>query len=197
MNKRLLRNDILKKRCMMAVEEVNDKSLRIIDRIVGLGCFKECESIMCYMSIRNEVNMELFIEKCILSGKKVSIPLVDREPGNKGQLIAFEIKNAAKDTIRGTYDILEPDRQKCVEVKANEIDMVVVPGLAFDMYGYRIGYGAGYYDMFLKEVRADCIKLGAAYEMQLVEQIDKEAHDVPVDILVTENRLVKCLQNST
>jgi len=70
--------------------------------------------------------------------------------------------------------------------------LVIVPGIAFDKKGYRIGYGHGYYDRFLKILKKDVKKIGLAFEIQVVDEIPEEEHDVPVDIVVTEKRVLKC-----
>jgi len=177
---------------MMTSDEVNYKSLSIINRIMDINYFKNSAIIMCYMDIKNEVCMREFIKKSIQSGKRVCIPYIEGNSHGRGKIESYEIKDVINDTKKGAYGILEPDICKCAKVKSDVIDIVIVPGVVFDMNGHRIGYGAGYYDIFLKSVNRSCMKIAASYELQLVEKIKKAGHDVPVDIIVTEKRVIKC-----
>lgn len=192
MNKHYLRKHIIKKRSMMTPDEVNYKSLNIIDRIMELNCYKNSKIVMCYMDIKNEVSLQEFIKKSLESKKRICIPRIEGDSHGRGKIEPYEIKDMENDVEKGAYGIPEPEKFKCKKVKPDSIDIVIVPGIVFDMNGHRIGYGAGYYDIFLKSVNINCMKIAASYEMQLVEKIKNAWHDVPVDIIVTEKRVIKC-----
>jgi 5-formyltetrahydrofolate cyclo-ligase len=95
-----------------------------------------------------------------------------------------------RDVRPGYRGIPEP-QSHCTLVKAETIDWVLVPGVAFDMAGRRLGYGGGYYDRLLPTLRSDVARIAGAYEMQLVERVPAAAHDLPVQELVTERRTVR------
>ncbi|RLF39548.1 MAG: 5-formyltetrahydrofolate cyclo-ligase, partial [Thermoplasmata archaeon] len=97
-----------------------------------------------------------------------------------------EIENL-DDLERGAFGILEPQNKK---IYTGDIDIIIVPGIAFDFRGYRIGYGKGFYDRFLRG--ADALKIGIAYDFQIVKQIPEDDGDVPVDIIVSEKRVLFC-----
>lgn len=88
----------------------------------------------------------------------------------------------------GRYGIPEPDAREDRALDARDLDVVVVPGLCFDVRGHRLGYGAGYYDRFLSTLRADTLRVGVAFEAQVIDHVPNEAHDERVDLLLTERR---------
>jgi 5-formyltetrahydrofolate cyclo-ligase len=92
--------------------------------------------------------------------------------------------------LTGYMGIAEPDASILHRVDPLEIDMVVVPGVAFDMARNRIGYGGGYYDRFLCTLRPDCLKVAVAFELQVFDSIPAASYDIPVDIIVTEERII-------
>lgn len=170
-------------------EVVQNKSLQIAQRIIELASFKASETVMCYMDFKNEVMTGCIIEYCLRNGKKVVLPLVDAINGVK-MIVPYEVMDLEKDLKPGVFGILEPRKESASLFNAGEIDLVVVPGVAFDEKRNRIGYGAGFYDRFLKSVKPDCLKIGIAFEFQIYEAIPVEEHDMPLDLIITENRII-------
>lgn len=99
-----------------------------------------------------------------------------------------------KDLHVGYFSILEPDINTCKFCDINELTnfLCIVPALAFDLNGYRVGYGKGYYDRFLKKYK--CKTVGFCYEMDLVKSINKNQYDLPVDLILTEKRILKVVK---
>jgi 5-formyltetrahydrofolate cyclo-ligase len=188
-SKKDIRKEILDTRIGLIKDEVVKRSIRITEKLTSLERFKESKIIMAYMDFKNEVMTGLLTEHCLKLEKTLAFPLIESFQGIK-KICAYE-PNDHKNALKpGAFGILEPVRQLSRKIDPKEIDMVVVPGVAFDTKGYRIGYGAGYYDVFLKEVKDECFKVGIAFELQVVENIPKEEHDVSLDAIVTESRVV-------
>ncbi|KXG78429.1 5-formyltetrahydrofolate cyclo-ligase [Fervidicola ferrireducens] len=180
--KKKLRYDYLEKRLSLSEKEVMEKSEKIMSHLFELEDFKKAGLVMFYVDCRNEVMTKKAIEKALAMGKRVAVPKTVKGEG----LLAIEIKST-DELACGTFGILEPVNNSIVN--PFEIDLVLVPGIAFDRRGYRLGYGAGYYDMFLPRLRKGVKKIGLAFEMQLADCIPAEAHDVRMDAVLTEKGL--------
>lgn len=188
-SKKDIRKEILDKRNGLIKDEVVGKSIRITDKLTSFEKFKDSRIIMAYMDFKNEVMTGFLTEHCLKLGKTLAFPLIESFQGIK-KICAYEPKDHTNGLKPGTFGILEPVGELSRKIDPKEIDMVIVPGVAFDTKGNRIGYGAGYYDVFLKEVKDGCLKVGIAFELQVIENIPKEEHDVSLDAIVTESRVV-------
>ncbi len=180
--KQKLREIILEKRNSLTKEDILKKSNKIMEKLFSLPEFKKAKKIMFYVSKDNEVFTHNMIKE-LINKKKILVPVTDYENKN---LIISELKNFS-DLEPGYYGVLEPKKIKKVNPK--DIDIVIVPGVVFDKKGNRIGYGKGYYDIFLKKTKA--FKIGLAFDFQVVEEIKKEEFDVAIDIIVTEKEIIK------
>lgn len=186
--KALIRKRIIEQRGLLSFQEVSEKSSKITERLCSLGQYAGARTVMAYMSFRNEVATNAFIGRCILDGKRVVIPKT--QLSHDRALLTYEIKDPEQDVLPGIWGIPEPDTSRLERVNPQEIDLVVVPGVAFDGRRYRIGYGAGYYDRFLLSLRPDCLKVGIAFDMQMLEHFHAERYDIPMDLVITEIRIV-------
>ena len=172
--------------CLREGQEQEDrlrKSIQIAKRLFRLPEFKNARNIMLYSSIKCEVETATIIELA-LQTKFVTLPVT------KGHnIFASEIST---NTLlqSGKFNILEPVKPK--EFPPDDIDLIVIPGIAFDAKGNRLGYGHGYYDKFLAKTKA--FKVALAYDLQLVPSIPNESHDIPVDVIVTETKTIRCTQ---
>ena len=185
----ILRQEMLKRRLAMTVDEVSKRSEVIITGLLTSNDFEIAQVIMAYMSFRNEVSTDAIIAQAIKTGKRVAVPMVDRE---QRQLIPSELINFPADLIKGTWGIREP-KQSCLRpLDPCLIDLVLVPGVVFDQTGSRLGYGFGFYDRFLVSLRTGVKRVALAYSFQLVEKLTTEEHDCPVDLIVTETKLINC-----
>lgn len=194
-SKPCIRKIALDKRNLLTPEEVAGKSEAIMERLFSLGKYEQTCMVMAYMSFRNEVSTEQLILQCLQSGKRVVVPRVEKStPDASGGVVkslgVYEIKEAGKHMTAGYMGIAEPDASVLLRVDPTEIDLVVVPGVAFDVSRNRIGYGGGYYDRFLRTLRPDCLKAGVAFELQVFGSIPAASYDLPVDIIVTEERII-------
>lgn len=181
-NKEELRKEMRKKRNDLSLTQIHDLTRKCFDNLVKLPEFHESEWIYSYMAIGSEVDTIDLISDFIRMGKKVAVPKVEDDE------IAFYEIQSIKDCRPGEFGILEPASYKA---PADEPGMILLPGLAFDAKGSRLGYGGGYYDKYLKAHPDDpCVAL--AYELQILEDLPREEHDKPVDYIVTPERIIDC-----
>ncbi len=188
MDKRTLRSEILNKRKSLSKEEVNDKSSSIAKLLFSTEQYKSSKYIMCYIDFRNEVKTEEIIKTALKDGKNIIIPISVVETR---QLLLSQLLDYDKELEAGTYGILEPKKEFIREVAPEVIDLVLIPGVAFDRHGYRIGYGGGYYDRFLTRIDDSIPKIALAFELQMVSHVSKGKYDIPVDYIITESDIIK------
>lgn len=180
--KSAIRKSILEKRNSLNPEEVAKRSKKIAENLFSLSEFKSSKNIMFYVSFSNEAHTHDMI-KDSLKSKIVLVPKV----------VEHEIKPALiSDFDRlvptGKFNILEPFDP--VFFNPRRIEVVIVAGTAFDRNGNRIGYGFGYYDRFLKNV-PKALKIGLAFDFQIVDKIPEDNYDVPMDIIVTDKEVIR------
>ncbi len=187
--KKELRRKIQELRDSLSVEKRDALSSRIGDNLWSEPEFASARTVLFFISFRSEVNTVPMIERSIADGKITCLPSTDMD--SRG-MIASQILDMRQDLVLGNYDILEP-RPECVRpIPSGEIDLILMPGVAFDESGGRLGYGGGYYDRFLERCRPDCRLVALAFELQLVEQVPRAGHDAPIHKIVTEKRIIDC-----
>ena len=191
MSKEKVRKEVLAERKAISMEDLVVKSDSIKEKLLSTEFYKNSNTIMAYIDFRNEVLTEKIIKTAIADGKRVVIPISVVETR---QLILSEIINYDFELEAGAYGILEPKPEYIREVDPKLVDLVLIPGVAFDERGFRVGYGAGYYDRFLERVRPDTSKIALSLELQMVDYAHEDSHDVPVDIVLTEDRVIKCVR---
>ncbi len=186
--KDLIRKALLKKRDVLSSDERLEKSEKIVSRLLDLFEIIKAESIFIYVSFRSEVDTHMLIESFLEKDQKVFVPFTDME---KKTLIPSMIKSVKKDLAPGALGILEPPFQQLRPMPLDKIDIIIMPGAAFTEKGYRIGYGGGFYDRYLKENHTKSYAL--AFDFQLVDAVPFDPEfDMKVDYIVTEKRLLKC-----
>jgi 5-formyltetrahydrofolate cyclo-ligase len=180
-----IRKKLIEKRKNLSEKEVFEKSKQIKKRLFKMSEFQDANTILFYISYDNEVYTHELIKDSISNKKKVVVPVTDKK--NK-ELILSKL-DSWDDLALGAYKILEPKKEKIKKISNNELDLIIVPGVGFDSHGNRIGHGKGYYDKLLKNSRAPTV--GLAFEFQVVEKVPNEKHDVSIDTIVTEKRIIK------
>ncbi len=186
--KKSLRNVLLKRRASIKPELKSLKEAAIKKRLFALADFKKAKSILFYASFRSEVDTIRCLQDVIRSGKKLALPVVDHR---HKELKIFEVKDISE-LISGYMGIPEPEITKNREIGLKDIGIVVVPGAGFDINGNRLGYGAGYYDKLLSKSKKHITTIALAFEEQIVKEIPAEPHDIKVDMIVTDKRLIRC-----
>ena len=183
-----IRKDMLAKRNALSDSEVFRKSEIIKQKLFVLDECIKAQTILFYVSYGNEVHTHDMVKECLNSEKQVVVPI-----SNKQDATLFLSKLTSwGDLEPGSYSILEPKKDSIKEASLESIDLVIVPGVAFDTKGHRIGHGRGYYDNLLNKP-TKALKVGLAYDFQIVDQIPYECHDVPVNRIITENHIINCI----
>lgn len=144
---------------------------------------------MFYLAKKDEVRTEGMIRRAIEMGKKVLVPSLKLD---RSRIIPSLLLDCENDLEEGVFGILEP-RDECIRsFPIEEIEVVLVPGIAFDMSGGRIGFGGGYYDGFLAKLPPETLLCGLAFEFQVVQNLPLTVRDVPVERIITEKGLIIC-----
>ncbi|HEY8036949.1 MAG TPA: 5-formyltetrahydrofolate cyclo-ligase [Methylobacter sp.] len=173
----------------------NDKNImsRIIcHKFIAHSAYRQAKTIMWYNHCRSEVRTQPALLHELATGKRMVIPYCTKDEQGYNKLGLWLLEDFAE-LVPGMWGILEPPEQRWGEVgkeiAPEQLDCIMVPGVAFDRNGGRLGNGAGYYDRLLKSVRADAVLIGVCFESQLVEQVAMEKHDVSMDVVITEKTL--------
>ena len=156
-------------------------SRQIVDSAMCWIQSKGFDAVMLYLSMRSEVETGGLLERLLHAGKRVCAPVVDTD---HNRLIPRRIQEAETALVRHRYGMLEPNTA-CPLVPITELQLIVVPGIAFDRKGYRLGYGKGFYDRFLSEC-SHAIPIGLAYQIQVVVDTFPQVWDIPVKHIFTE-----------
>ncbi len=180
-----LRRKIIMRRKEMHCGEAEGKSKAIVAHLVSFEPFRKAEHRLFYSSKGNEVCLREIIAHSLEKKGTVLLPTLNQE-----KLDIYSISDLKEDLLEGVFGIMEPDKDKCKIFDKREIDLVIVPGVVFDAAGNRLGHGQGFYDRFLQDIKVP--KIGLAYEFQMVDSLSPEKHDIPVDFIITEKRIIQC-----
>lgn len=184
-DKNALRTRILSLRDGFGAVERAGKSAAVHRLLMELPQYQEAAVIMFYVSFRSEVETHQMIRDALAQGKEVVVPI----SGNN-QIVPGRVSDFA-DLVPGAWGILEPEPLADV-VGVNRIDLVLVPGAVFDREGFRVGYGVGYYDRFLRHMHMESGKIGLAFDLQVIDRVPHQPHDQPVDLVITESGVITC-----
>jgi len=187
--KKEIRRQIISQRLALSADELRLKSEQITGLTLNLPAWQQARTVMIYLPFRQEVDTTGLISRTFAEGKQVVIPVCMENPR---RLLASRLLDIEEDLAPGAWGILEPKPEALRPVCPAEIDLVLVPGVAFDRCGNRLGYGAGYYDRFLRSLSPKAKAVAIAYQLQVLGHIETEEHDHPVDLLVTEEGVIDC-----
>ena len=174
--KQISRRVILNKRNRLTKDKIIEKSAIIKEKLFSSHAYKTAKTIMFYVSFGSEVKTDDMITEA-LEEKKVCVPVTDDHHITPALIESYEDLNK-----KGKYNIPEPSVIK--KINKDNIDLVIVPGVVFDKENHRIGYGKGYYDKFMKDIKAKKIRL--AFDLQLLQIIPKDEWDIRLDKVITE-----------
>ena len=180
-SKKELRKKILGIRNKMLKEDLENNSRIIMNKIIGLKTYKQSKVVFVYMDFKNEVMTSDLIKHMMAEKKRVVIPYTDVI---NTLVIPSEITEEA-DLKLSPFGYYEP--KKIMPVDVEEIDLVLVPGVVFDKNLNRIGFGKGYYDRILKNLKPGAKKIGLAHDFQVLDEIPAEDHDIKMDMIITES----------
>ena len=184
--KNQIRKNLILIRKKLSNKEVFEKSKKIKNRLFGLNDFNQASTILFYVSYNNEVYTHEMIKELLTGNKEIVVPIANK----KNRSLTLSKLDNWDDLTIGAYNILEPKKDRINEVNLDCIDLIIVPGVGFDENGNRIGHGKGYYDKLLKNSK-QATSIGLSFECQIFENIPTGKYDIPVNIIVTEKRVIK------
>ncbi|MDF9409175.1 MAG: putative 5-formyltetrahydrofolate cyclo-ligase [Pelotomaculum sp. PtaB.Bin013] len=190
MSKNILRKAVLQERKALSRAEVTGKSNLIVNKVLTMEEYLQAATVMVYLDFRNEVQTGTLVSHSMKAGKRVVVPVTEVK---ERKLIPSLIVDYPGDLQPGNWGILEPKPQCLRPVEPGDIDIIFVPGVAFDVNGNRLGYGGGYYDRFLARLSSHSVFIALAFELQVRRYVYPAAHDIPVHYLVTEKRLLRTM----
>ncbi len=160
---------------------------RIFNSFIGHNLFKDASTIFIYVSFEGEVDTHRLIEYALKKGKTICVPKITNK--DKGMEL-FKIENTDS-LVPGYCGILEPPSGS-EKLSVEHVDLIVMPGLAFDIWGGRIGYGGGFYDRLLCSSSREVSKVALAYEFQVFDRVPTDKWDEGIDMIITEERIIEC-----
>jgi 5-formyltetrahydrofolate cyclo-ligase len=179
--KRVLRREVRARRDAMPPEERERLGQAVARNLLALPEVRQASTVMAFSSFGSEVDSGPIIEQLARDGRRVVLPRVE------GRTIVPVGYRSGDPVKPSSFGALEPAAGE--PVGPEEIDVVVVPGLAFDRRGHRVGYGGGFYDRFLGRLRPDALTVGICFSVQVVDEVPHGRGDRPVDLVVTEQGL--------
>ena len=192
LSKKDLRLEMLSRRQAMSPELVRENGLIIQEHIMGLKLWQEAKRVLLYMPVKNEVATAQLLGDALAGQKALLLPRCRRD--RAGSMDLAEISSLGQ-LSRGLFDIPEPDAALCPSLPPSgwNLDLAVIPGVAFDRQGFRLGYGGGYYDRFLAELagRYKTVTIGLAYSFQVLDALPADQWDTPVNMLCLEKGVIE------
>jgi 5-formyltetrahydrofolate cyclo-ligase len=186
--KRRLREEVLKKRGAISTANRVLHSATILERIFGLKEMESARWVAFYASYGSEVETTGMMAHALAHGKRIAVPKVDGERGMKFS----ELTHPVRELRPGYRNIPEPRPEFFRPVEVSTMNLLIVPGIAYDEAGNRLGQGAGFYDRLLGELAGRIPIIAPAFEAQVVPEVPVGPGDHKVDTLVTEKRVIEC-----
>ncbi|WAC04203.1 MAG: 5-formyltetrahydrofolate cyclo-ligase [Methanoregula sp.] len=183
-SKQTLRSAAKQKRSAIPKDEIAEKSVRICDYLFGL--VDGCDPVMVYVSKLPEVDTHPLIAGLLRKGRRVIVPIIETDT----RTLRLSYLMDPSLLVKSTFHVPEPIGNE-IPAKASDIRTIIIPMLAFDRRGNRLGYGAGYYDRFLKQ-NPGAKKIGVAFSCQETESVPGDENDIRVDMVVTEDGIIHC-----
>ncbi len=180
--KQALRKELLAARKALSPENIIEKRLSITERLLILSCYGSAETILVYIPAHNEVDTLSLISSSWGKGKVILVPVC--QPKKELLLSKLESFDHLEKSLFG---LREPSWQSLNPVPPVKVDIALIPGVGFDRHGCRLGYGGGYYDRFIPKLRPGCLKIGLAYDFQLLDTIPSDENDIRMDMIITES----------
>lgn len=183
--KKKLRADAKKYRLSMdsALKKAYDK--KICNKLLNLWTVREADTFLCYVSTDIEVDTKMFINALLSAGKRVAVPRCEGGPSEMN----FYFINSLEELSAGSFGVSEPASKKDNLVTQTENTVCIVPAFMFDKFGYRLGYGKGYYDRYLSRFKG--LTVGICYSENTVDELFHGKYDQAVDMIVTERSILK------
>ncbi|MFC1857088.1 5-formyltetrahydrofolate cyclo-ligase [Thermodesulfobacteriota bacterium] len=185
--KREIRNNMAMQLNACSEGELQEKNREIEDRLFEFANFLEAKITLFYIDQGSQVATKNLIKKSYQYSKIVALPAFDTQTR---EMKLLKVDNLGKDLVPGSRGILEPNPDRCKLIPIDFIDIAIIPGVAFDEKGGRLGTGEGYYERLIPRLPITTRKVSLAFERQLVQQVPMESNDRFVDIIITEDRII-------
>lgn len=185
--KREITSKIVSKIEAFSEETLGGKQQAVEDRLFEFANFLEAGITLFYITRSAEVSTINIIKRALADGKKVALPLVDRE---ENKTTIFKIDNPDKDLVKNSDGILEPNPKRCKALLLDQVDIAIVPGIAFDEKGGRIGIVDNFYDKFIAKLPVTTRKVALAFEEQVVSAVPADSRNKHIDIIITDKRTI-------
>lgn len=183
--KSIVREQIRARLKTIAAAERAIAAPQLCARLKASEIWRAAESVLLFAPLADEPDFWPLLADALADGKLVALPRFD--PATK-KYVACQIRNPAEDVVSGQFGIREPNNS-CPVVPLNRLDLILVPGVAFDLHGRRLGRGKGFYDQLLADVRGQTC--GVAFDEQIVADIPMEPHDIPLNCILTPTRWIE------
>ena len=185
--KNQIREEIAEKFAALSANEITEKTKAIENRLFDFANFLESKIALLYVNNEHEVLTGNILKRAYTYNKIVVLPVYNTE---NFEMELKKVDNLEKDLNPGPRNILQPDESRCKAVPIDKIDIAIIPAVALDEKGGRIGSGKGYYDRLIPRLAITTRKVALAFEEQIIPQVPIESHDKHVDIIITENRVI-------
>jgi len=186
--KKALRTKLLAQRNALTPEYILTASTKIRELLFELPAFKHAYTIMLYISMGSEVGTEEMIRQSLLMGKRVAVPYLQQQVG---KMDASEIRDMDTELTLGKYNTLMPKPEYYRPIDPRQLQLILVPAIAFDVHGNRMGYGGGYYDRYLKTVGPHAVLVGVNFSGQIVNHLPTNRYDIPVQMILHEQGIMQ------
>ena len=181
----------------LLLQEQKQRSGQIMREIMSMEAYQQSRVVMGYSSFGSEVDTRPLLEQVLSEGKTLVLPKINQASNT---LSLHAVSDLQGQMVEGMWGIHEPSPVLCKEVEPHVLDFILIPGLAFDPHGGRLGYGKGYYDKLL----SGCLSTGGrpwlvagAFNFQVIDRVPMEAHDIPIHAVVTESGCISCKEDVT
>jgi 5-formyltetrahydrofolate cyclo-ligase len=185
--KREIRKEVSEKLNALSPDELSKRYTAIENRLFEFANFLESRIVFLYYSRKGEVDSQKVLKRCLQSNKILVLPALDPA---RHRMKLMKVDHLKKDLIAGPAGIPQPDPARCKLVPIDRVDIAIVPGIAFDEKGGRVGTGEGYYDRLIPRLPITTRKVALSLEAQILPQVPMESHDKHVDIIITEDRVI-------
>jgi 5-formyltetrahydrofolate cyclo-ligase len=186
--KRAIRESVLAQRSALTTGERAEASASIASKLLSHVAYAHAHCVLAYVSFGDEVDSTLFLEHVLQSGKQLVLPRVDTQ----ARRLVLHHVNALSDLVSGVWGIREP-RADAPVASLSGVDFALIPGVAFDRRGGRLGYGGGFYDKLLAtslpQTRA-LVRLSTAFSCQLIDEVPMTPHDIRIPTIITEHEVI-------
>lgn len=185
--KQEIRDEMTRRMQALSPEKLAEKVKAIENRLFEFANFLESRIVLLYTAAPGEVDTTGIVQRSFLYNKIIVLPAFDP---NAHKTRLYKVDNLEKDLVQGPRGNLEPNPKRCKTVPLDCLDIAIVPGLAMDEKGGRIGLGKGNYDRLIPDLPITTRKVGLIFEMQILPSIPMESHDKHVDIVITDGRII-------